>query len=92
MKRYMELENIVLDEKTYNDFLKWINYVRESYKTESTEIYISTRRIQYILKVYKLTNNFTKSMEVALSRYSDDDKDSFMMMWKACHDDKSDKS
>lgn len=92
MRRYMELENIVLDEKTYNDFLKWINYVRESYKTESTEIYISTRRIQYILKVYKLTNNFTKSMEVALSRYSDDDKDSFMMMWKACHDDKSDKS
>lgn len=87
IKRFMELENIVLDEKMYSDFLKWINYVRDSYKSESTEIYISTRRVQYILKVYKLTNNFTKSMEVALSRYSNEDKDSLMMMWKACHEE-----
>ena len=78
---------MILEEKMYSKFLKCIKYVRDSYKSESTEIYISTRRVQYILKVYKLTNNFTKSMEVALSRYSNEDKDSLMMMWKACHEE-----
>ena len=67
--------------------MKWIEYVRESYKNDSMDVYLSTRRIQYILKVYKLTNNFTKSMEVALARYSDEERDSFLMMWKACHND-----
>lgn len=87
IKRYLELENINLSNSLYEEFVKWIEYVRESYKSEATDVYISTRRIQYILKVYKITgeNNFTKSMEVALSRYSDEDKDGFMKVWKAIH-------
>lgn len=87
IKRYLELEGINLPQVLYDEFVKWIEYVRESYKTEATDVYISTRRIQYILKVYKITgaNNLTKSMEVALSRYSDEDKDGFMKVWKAIH-------
>lgn len=87
IKRYLELEEINLPNVLYEEFIKWIEYVRESYKTEATDVYISTRRIQYILKVYKITgsNNLTKSMEVALSRYSDEDKDGFMKVWKAIH-------
>lgn len=85
IKRFMELEGIKLPKVLYDEFIKWIEYVRESYKNEATDVYISTRRIQYILKVYKLTDNFTKSMEVALSRYSDEDKDGFMKVWKAIH-------
>ena len=87
IKRYLELEEINLPTVLYEEFVKWIEYVRESYKTEATDVYISTRRIQYILKVYKITgaNNLTKSMEVALSRYSDEDRDGFMKVWKAIH-------
>ena len=87
IKRYLELENVNLSNSLYEEFVKWIEYVRESYKSEATDVYISTRRIQYILKVYKITgeNNLTKSMEVALSRYSDEDRDGFMKVWKAIH-------
>ena len=87
VRRFIELEGIKIDNNLFNDFMKWIEYVRESYKNDSMDVYLSTRRIQYILKVYKLTNNFTKSMEVALARYSDEERDSFLMMWKACHND-----
>lgn len=87
IKRYLELENVNLSNSLYEEFVKWIEYVRESYKSEATDVYISTRRIQYILKVYKITgeNNLTKSMEVALSRYNDEDRDGFMKVWKAIH-------
>ena len=87
IKKFMELEGINLPNTLYEEFVKWIEYVRESYKTEATDVYISTRRIQYILKVYKITgaNNLTKSMDVALSRYSDEDRDGFMKVWKAIH-------
>ena len=85
VKRYIELEKIEIDSSVLEDFMKWIDYVREAYKAENASVYISSRRIQYILKVFKLTKNFTKSMEVALSRYTDEDKESFMMMWKAIH-------
>lgn len=85
VKKFLELEGINLSSSLYEEFIKWVEFVRESYKNESTDVYISTRRIQYILKVFKLTDNFTKSMEVALSRYSDEEKDGFMKMWKAIH-------
>lgn len=83
INRYMEVENITLDERMYDNFIRWIDTVRETFQSENTDIYISSRRIQYILKMYKMTGNFQKSMQVVLARYPDSDADAFMKVWKA---------
>ena len=88
IKRYLELEGIELNDNVRSSFIRWIELVRNSYKNGDTEIYISTRRIQYILKIFKMTNNFTKSLEVALARYPDEESDSFVKMWKAIYEEK----
>jgi MoxR-like ATPase len=89
IKRYMELEGITLDKEIYDSFIRWVDYVRQSYKDGNVEIYVSTRRVQYILKIYKVTKNFTKSIEVALARYPDEEVDSFMKYWAALYNEKS---
>lgn len=83
INKYMEVESITLEQKVYDDFIRWIETVRDSYQHENTDIYISSRRIQYILKMYKMTGNFQKSMQVVLSRYQDSEVDAFMKVWKA---------
>ena len=85
IKKFIEKENIVISDEILIDLLKWIEYTRNSYISNDLDVYISSRRIQYILKIYKLTNNFTKSIEVGLSKYSIEVKSSLIMMWKACH-------
>ena len=88
IKRYLDLEGIELKENIYSSFVRWIELVRNSYKNGDTEVYISTRRIQYILKIFKVTGNFTRSLEVALARYPEEERDSFIKMWKAIYEEK----
>lgn len=87
MRRFMEVEGIELKDDLMDAFLKWINLVRDTFQKNMTETYISSRRIQYILKIYKRSGNFSKSLELALSRYSEEDRSSFMLTWKACYKD-----
>ena len=81
--KYMQNENITLEESVFENFLKWIDMVRTSYSQDDIEIYLSSRRIQYILKIYKLSGNFSKSLELALSRYSDEQADALIKTWRA---------
>lgn len=81
--KYMQNENITMDEPLFENFLKWIDMVRSSYSQGDIDIYLSSRRIQYILKIYKLTGNFGKSLELALARYSDEQSDALVKIWKA---------
>lgn len=83
MDRYIELENIKIDTQLYENFTRWIDTVRSTYAHGNSDIYISSRRIQYILKMYKMTGNFTKSMTVVLARYPDSEADAFLKVWKA---------
>ena len=81
--RYMQNENISLEESVFESSLKWIDMVRTSYSQGDIDIYLSSRRIQYILKIYKLSGNFGKSVELALSRYSEEQADALIKIWKA---------
>lgn len=83
IKTYLANEKIEFSEELLNNFLKWIDMVRGSYENGYTDVYISSRRVQYILKMFKITGDFDKSMGFALARYSDEQVDAFVKVWKA---------
>ena len=68
IKRYIDMEKINMDKSIYDNFIRWIEVVRKSFSDGDTEIYISTRRIQYILKMYSMIGDITKAMSIVLAR------------------------
>lgn len=83
--KYIELEDIKLDENIYGVFLKWISMIRKSYAEGNVDVYISSRRVQYILKMYKFTGKFSNSLKFAISRYSDTQKNAILGLWSAIY-------
>ena len=84
IRNYMRIEGINLDEPIIQNYLKFIDTVRQSYMNNAIDVYLSSRRIQYILKIYKLSGNFDKSIEMALRRYSNEERDALIKAYKAC--------
>lgn len=81
--RFCKVENINLDADLYDNFLRWIEIVRKNYTDENIDFYISSRRIQYILRVYKMTGDFNNSLKIVLARYPDVTSDALFKTWKA---------
>ena len=81
--RFCAVEGISLDPDLYDNFLRWIELVRKSYMDENIDSYISSRRIQYILRVFKMTGDFNNSLKIVLARYSDITSDALIKTWKA---------
>lgn len=81
--RFCKVEGIELDADLYDNFLRWIELVRKSYTDENIESYISSRRIQYILRVYKMTGDFKNSLKIVLARYPQITSDALFKTWNA---------
>lgn len=73
ISKYCENEGIALDEKMKETLLLWIEKARKLYKEDNISAYISSRRVQYILKTYKVTGNFNKSVELVVARYNEEE-------------------
>lgn len=85
LKKFMLINKIEIPENIIEYFLKWIDTVRKSYTSGDTSIYISTRRIQSIVKGYVLTNDFESAIHNAMSHYDEEETTAFINVWKAIY-------
>lgn len=85
LTKYIENNAIEVDSKTLNDFFEWIKLTRKCFIEGDIDFYITSRRSQYILKTFKVTNDFNASMKLVLGRYQDGIGDQLFKTWKAIH-------
>ena len=85
INKYIENNNIDVDNRTLNNFFEWIKLTRKCFIEGDIDFYITSRRSQYILKTFKVTNDFNASMKLVLGRYPDGVGDQLYKTWKAIH-------
>ena len=85
-KTFCKNNNINISQNLLKDIIKMVMLSRDGYKANGGDgAYISTRRISFILKAYKLTSDIDKALDMTLARYSDTDREALKMIWKSVH-------
>lgn len=74
-----------IEKNLLNSFLKWIDLSRKSYADGNIEDYISTRRVQHILRAYKITSDFRKALDMSLTLYDNVSKEALMLLWDSVY-------
>ncbi len=85
LKKYMSVNKITVPNDLIEYFIKWIDTVRKSYANGDTSIYISTRRVQSIIKGYILTKDMESAISNAMSHYDQEETNAFINVWKAIY-------
>ena len=69
------------DEKFADNLTIWAEVIRKTFYDGGVDEIISTRRLDHIVKAYSIFNDKMKSIELCVSRFDDDTKDSFMDLY-----------
>ena len=70
-----------VDEKFADNLTIWAEVIRKTFYDGGIDEIISTRRLDHIVKAYSIFNDKMKSIELCVSRFDDDTKDSFMDLY-----------
>ena len=76
----MEKYNKV-DEKFADNLTVWAEVIRKTFYDGGVDEIISTRRLDHIVKAFSIFKDKMKSIELCVSRFDDDTKDSFMDLY-----------
>lgn len=85
-KRVMKYENIKMTKYLFDTLFRWLDMVRTSYGKETIDTYVSTRRVYFILKAYKMLGNMSKALERTLSCYTQDSSEALMKIWHSVYE------
>ena len=69
------------DEKFADNLTLWAEVIRKTFYDGGVDEIISTRRLDHIVKAFSIFNDKMKSIELCVSRFDDDTKDSFMDLY-----------
>ena len=78
-KSYIAVSNI--DEKFADNLTVWAEVIRKTFYDGGVDEIISTRRLDHIVKAFSIFKDKMKSIELCVSRFDDDTKDSFMDLY-----------
>ena len=70
-----------MDEKFAENLTVWAEVIRKTFYDGGVDEIISTRRLDHIVKAHSIFNDKMKSIELCVSRFDDDTKDSFMDLY-----------
>jgi len=70
-----------VDEKFADNLTIWAEVIRKTFYDGGVDEIISTRRLDHIVKAFSIFNDKMKSIELCVSRFDDDTKDSFMDLY-----------
>lgn len=85
-KLFCKNNNIEIGDAAIDELMKWVDSIRKTYINNNNKgVYISTRRINFVLKTFKIINDINGAVELATARYSDNEREALMMMWKSVH-------
>jgi len=69
------------DEKFADNLTVWAEVIRKTFYDGGVDEIISTRRLDHIVKAFSIFNDKMKSIELCVSRFDDDTKESFMDLY-----------
>jgi MoxR-like ATPase len=69
------------DEKFADNLTLWAEVIRKTFYDGGVDEIISTRRLDHIVKAFSIFNDKMKSIELCVSRFDDDTKESFMDLY-----------
>ena len=69
------------DEKFAENLTLWAEVIRKTFYDGGVDEIISTRRLDHIVKAYSIFGDKMKSIELCVSRFDDDTKESFMDLY-----------
>ena len=69
------------DEKFAENLTVWAEVIRKTFYDGGVDEIISTRRLDHIVKAFSIFNDKMKSIELCVSRFDDDTKESFMDLY-----------
>lgn len=75
------LMNHLSDENFVDDLVKWTQVIRQTYVQGGIDEIISTRRLVHIAKTYNIFKNKKKSVELCVSRFDLETKNSFIDLY-----------
>lgn len=82
IEKYCQIEDIELDNTDVEDLLKFVEKTRQNFVQSNFEgSYVSTRRIGFILKTFKLFGDLDKAVHYGIQRFPESDREAFSMFW-----------
>lgn len=85
-KQFCRNNNINVNPTLIKELMKMVDITRQTYMNNGGEgVYISTRRIQFILKAYKITSDINAALDMALARYTENEREALKMIWTSIH-------
>ena len=76
MKKYGKV-----DEKFADNLITWADVIRKTFADGGIDSVISTRRLDHIAKAFAIFNDKAKSIELCISRFDTDTKESFLDLY-----------
>ena len=76
MKKYDKV-----DEEFADNLVTWADVIRKTFFEGGVDELISTRRLDHIVKAYAIFDDKMKSIELCVSRFDEDTKESFMDLY-----------
>jgi MoxR-like ATPase len=75
------LSALIEDEEFVDNLVKWAEVIRKSFEEGATDEIISTRRLVHIAKTFNIFNNRMRAIELCVSRFDTDTKNSFIDLY-----------
>ncbi len=69
------------DEKFADNLTTWAEVIRKTFYDGGVDEVISTRRLDHIVKAFSIFNDKLKAIELCVSRFDDDTKESFLDLY-----------
>ena len=70
-----------IDEKFAENLTVWAEVIRKTFYDGGVDEIISTRRLDHIVKAFSIFNDKLKAIELCVSRFDEDTKDSFLDLY-----------
>ena len=69
------------DDKFAENLTVWAEVIRKTFYDGGVDEIISTRRLDHIVKAFSIFNDKMKAIELCVSRFDDDTKESFLDLY-----------
>ena len=87
--KWLQVNDIVLESSILEALFKFIDIVWKSWQNGDATIFLSTRRIQSIIKGYMVCESIEDAISLALAHYPEEESKALVNVWRAISDGKT---
>ena len=90
VEKWLSVNSLKVPSDTLDTLFKFVDIVWKSFKAGDSSIFLSTRRIQVVIKGWTLCGRFSDAIAMALAHYPEDEAKALVNVWQAvCPEEKA---